>query len=165
MLSVGETNRQFSEQRGGRVVSGRKKQAIQRAAQQACRRREVETSASASGTAGVTSAGERKERFNKWYGGRIVGGNKKRAIQRAARWTCRRREEQTSDSASGTVGKMSKRERNKRFSERCGGCVIGGRNKQAIQRAARRARCRKEKETSDSTSGAAGKASSRETNE
>jgi hypothetical protein len=50
-----------------------------------------------------------------------------------------RQEKETSYIASGLVGKASKWERNDRFSERHGGCVVGGRKKPAIQQAAQRA--------------------------
>jgi hypothetical protein len=72
---------------------------------------------------------------------------------------------ETSDTASGAVGKVSARQRNERFSERRGGRGVVKRKKGAIQRAARRARCRQEQVMSDEASGAAGKASSSARNE
>jgi hypothetical protein len=47
---------------------------------------------SASGAAGMSSTRERNERFRERRGERVVGVRKKRAIQRAARRACRRRE-------------------------------------------------------------------------
>jgi hypothetical protein len=54
---------------------------------------------------------------------------------------------------SGAAGNRTS-ERNKRYSERRGGKDVEKRTKQAMQRAARRARRRQEKETSDVVSGA-----------
>jgi hypothetical protein len=180
--SARERNERFSKRRGGQRVGKSKKRAIQPAARRTCCRWEKETNDSASGTAGVMSAGERYERFSERRGGRGVGGRKERAIQRAARRARRRKERETSDLASGAVGVSSAGERNKRFSERRGGQGVEKSEKRAIQRAARRARRRKERATSDSASdaavvlsagernsdpvsGAAGKASQRESNE
>jgi hypothetical protein len=64
VLLGGERNERFRQQRGGRVVGGRKKRAIQRAARRARRRQEKEMSDSVSGGAGVL-AGERNLRFSK----------------------------------------------------------------------------------------------------
>jgi hypothetical protein len=109
---------------------------------------------------------------------------KERAIQQAALWGRPQQEKETSDSASGAAGKASARERNERCRERRGGEDIGMRKKRTVQRAARRGaqdvgkrrkraiqraarplRHQQEKETSDATSGAAGKTSARERNE
>jgi hypothetical protein len=57
------------------------------------------------------------------------------------------------------AGKPSRRERNTRCSERCGAQDINKRKKRAMQGAARRARLRRGKETSDTASGATGKTS------
>jgi hypothetical protein len=128
--SARERNELYSERSGGQGIEKRKKRAIEREARRACRRQDKQTSDSASGAAGVLSAGERN-----------------------------------SDSASSAAGVSSARERNGRFSDRRGGRVIGGRKKQrfskrrggqgvgkrkkrAIQRTARRACYRREKETS-----------------
>jgi hypothetical protein len=111
VLLAGERNERFSEWRSVPVVCGRKKWAIQRAARWACCRQQKEMGDSASGTAGVSSAGETNARFSKRRGGRVVSGRKKWAIQQAARWTSRREENETSVSASGTAGKSSARER------------------------------------------------------
>jgi hypothetical protein len=93
-----ERNERFSERRGERVVVGRKKRAIQRAVWRARRRKEKETSDSASGAAGVSPAGERNGRFSNRRGERVIRGRKKQ-----------------------------------RFSQRRAGRVVGGRKKRAIQ--------------------------------
>jgi hypothetical protein len=74
----------------------------------------------------MTPAGERNRRFSERRGAQGVEKRNKRAIQQAARRAYRRREKETRDSARGAAGKESKRDRNKRFSKRCGGRVIGG---------------------------------------
>jgi hypothetical protein len=102
------------------------------------------------------------ERFSEWHGGRVVGGRKKRAIQRAARWACSRWQKEWSDSARGAAAKASKRERNERWSEGVNRQGVEKREKQEIQRVARRTRRRKEKETSDSVSGPVGVSSAGE---
>jgi hypothetical protein len=121
----------------------------------------------------VAWAGERNERFTERRGGQDVEKRKKRVIQRAARRAWHQQEKETRDSASGTAGEALKGEetsgsassvtdvssaegRNERFSEQHGGRVVGVRNERAIQRVARRARCGREKETSDSASGTVG---------
>jgi hypothetical protein len=77
MASKRERNERFSQRRGERDVGRRKIRAIQRAALRARRRKEKETCDSSSGAAGVSSAGERKERFSERRGGQGVGKRKK----------------------------------------------------------------------------------------
>jgi hypothetical protein len=165
VLSAGERNERFSKRHGGRVVGGRKIRAMQRAALRACCRREKEKSDSASGAADVSSARERNEGFSKWRGGQGVVKRNERVMQRAALRARRRKERETRGAASGAAGEASKCERNERFSERRGGRVVGVRKELAIQRAARRAGRRWEKETSDSASGTAGVSSAGDRNE
>jgi hypothetical protein len=62
--SVGETNGRFGKRRGRRVIRGRKKRVIQRAAQRACCRQETEICDSASGAAGKRLKRERNKRFS-----------------------------------------------------------------------------------------------------
>jgi hypothetical protein len=131
---------------------------MQRAARRARRRKQIETSDSASGTAGVSSAGERYERCNERRCRRVVGGRKKPAIQRAARRARRRKEKETSDSASGAAGESSSRETNVRCSERRGGQAVGKRKKRAMQGAAQCEWRQWEKEASDAVSSLAGAA-------
>jgi hypothetical protein len=124
-----ERNERCSGQRSGQDISERKKREMKRAARRVRRRQEKERSDAARGTAGVASAGERNERCSDRYGRQGVGKRKKAAIQPAARRARCRQDEESSDSASGTAGKVSARARNERFSERYGGRSIGGRNK------------------------------------
>jgi hypothetical protein len=86
---------------------------MQRAARQATRRQENETSDTASGATDKTSATERNERFSERRGGQGVIKTKKQAIQRAARRAMRHPDKETSDSASGAASKTWARERNK----------------------------------------------------
>jgi hypothetical protein len=103
--------------------------------------------------------GRNKRTIRKWRGRGIVYGRKKRAIHRAVRRACCRREKETSDLVSGTAGKASAREKmsdsasgpadvlsvgesNERLSKQRGRRVVHGRNKRAIQQTARRARRR-----------------------
>jgi hypothetical protein len=70
--SARELHERFSEQRGGRVVGGRKELAIQQVARRECCWRETGTSDSASGAAGKTSKRERNERFSERRSGQGV---------------------------------------------------------------------------------------------
>jgi hypothetical protein len=67
-----------------------------------------ETSDTASGAAGKTSAGERNKRCRERHCGQDVYQRKKRATQRAAQRVRRQQEKETSDAASGTAGKREK---------------------------------------------------------
>jgi hypothetical protein len=82
---------------------------------------------SVSGAVGISSAGERNERFSEWRRGQGVEKREKRAIQRVAWRACRPSVKATGDSVSGAAGTPSSRETNERYSERHGGRVVGGR--------------------------------------
>jgi hypothetical protein len=86
MSSARERNERFSERRGGQDVAKRKKQAMQRAAQRACRRQEKETSDSVSGTAGKTLPRER----NKHVASGAAGKTSTATRERNARFSQRR---------------------------------------------------------------------------
>jgi hypothetical protein len=79
--SPGVRNEQFIEPRCEGFVAGSKERAIQRVALRVRRRQQKATSDTASGTAGVSSAGERNLRFSKQHGVRDVRGTKKQPIQ------------------------------------------------------------------------------------
>jgi hypothetical protein len=65
----------------------------------------------ACGVAGKMSVREKNERCSEWCGGQDVDKGRKRGMQRAARRARPQRENETSDAASGVVGKTSTREK------------------------------------------------------
>jgi hypothetical protein len=99
--SARERNERFSDRRSVQGVGKRKKRAIQRAAQQARRLQDTETSDSASGAAGNSSARIRNEWFSEGRSGQNFDECKKRAMQQASP----RQENEMSDAASGAAGK------------------------------------------------------------
>jgi hypothetical protein len=148
--STRDSNELLTERCGGRVVSGRRKRAIQQAARWACHPWEKETGNSVSGTAGkasarerneqfskqltgVLSAEERNERLSKLRGWRVYSGRKIRAIQQAVRRACRQREKETSHTASVTAGQMSTSTRNNRRRQRNVVRDIDDGNKRSMQ--------------------------------
>jgi hypothetical protein len=109
--STRERNELCSERHGGRDVSKSEKRVMQLVARRATPRRMIETRDAASGTAGKMSARETNERRSERRGGQDVGEKRKRALQQAARASCRQ-DKETSNAGSGTAGKTSARERN-----------------------------------------------------